>query len=342
MSPQLARYSRLGAIAILPILTAARTGASVAAEGWSFLWTSTSTARGAQPTEMRVRIAGQLARIDYVRAPQGMKRGSYIILDAEQGLMTMVSPSDKTAMLLPVGGLTSMLGAMGAQGLVKMDVSDVSVSVQDLGSGELILGHPTHRHLLKQSMTTSVSIMGMKRTSRSVTDTEMWIATDIPAAQIRVFEEFGRNFAQSSGIGALGGEGLQQLQAELQSKVPRGFPLKQVATTVTDPDGKATTSTTTTEVKEFQQASIDEAIFVVPADYKVTDMRKASDSLSQGRESARKEAAESSKAEQKGARAEAAGDGALSKVGGLFGRRPGTKTPPRDSAKKDTTRKPPM
>ena len=347
MIPPLRRYPALGALALAPLFLAPT---PVAVEGWSFISTTTSDVRGAPEMSMQVRLAGPQLRVDFLKGTTGMTPGAYMLLNAETSQLTMVSPKEKSATVLPVGGMASMLGAVGAAGIMKIEIDNVSVTVEDLGAGDAILGHGTHRYRVKESHTMNVSVMGMHRSGTTATDTEMWIATDVSRTEQRAFEAFAANFAQSMGGAGFGGDGMRKLTDELQRKMPKGLVLRQIATTrQTDQGGKETTSVTTTEVKEFKQARLDEKLFEVPKDYVVTDLGAAMEEAKAARakakadcekekgaancesagevnyDSVRKAAAESSKASRDRAMKGAVNDftgGMAGKLGGMFGKKP--------------------
>jgi hypothetical protein len=215
-----------------------------------------------------------------------MAAGTYILLDAESRRMTMVSPKEKTATVLPLGGLMSMMGGMDEAGLLKMDVTDISVSVDELGAGESILGHSTMRYRTRHSFSMSVAVMGFRRSSKEVTETDVWMASDLSVAEGKALDEFARNFSQSFSASGIGGEGMRKLTEELQRKMPKGFPLKQVAKrTSVDQGGKETSSTTTTEVTEYKRVTLDAKLFEVPAGYTLRDMSGVVDTASQSKKS---------------------------------------------------------
>lgn len=267
--------ARVLAVAFVPLLVAARPlVAPSVADGVSFTWKQTSTQRGFQPTEMQVRVMNHLARIDYKKAQPGFPSGTYMLLDAEKAQVTMVNPRDKTATILPVGGMMSVLGGLGASGMIKAEISDVSVEATDLGPGEPILGHPTHKHNVKQSYNVKVSVMGMRREMKMNSSMDTWVATDIPAAEARAMEEFGRNFVNAiGGAAAFGGDGMQKLQAEIMRTMPKGVHVKQVTTTTqVDQGGKEETSTMTSEMTEFNRGNIDPKIYEIPSNYTTKDL----------------------------------------------------------------------
>lgn len=267
--------SSLAAIA-LPALLASTIasipgGAPAVVNGWSFTSTTKSTDRNVGETTMKVQLAGANVRVDWVKAPQGMPRDGYMLLNADSALLKMVSPREKSVTVLPIGGMASMLGAMGAAGLMKMEVSDVVVSVTEGGAGEALLGFSTRKYTMKQTYGMKMSVGPIKRSSTVDNTTEMWVA-DVPAPEQRAFEAFAKNFAQSFAGAGFGGDGMKALIDSIAAKMPSGATLKSVATTISTDGGRQNTSTTTTEITEFTQGPIDAAVFEIPAGYKVNDM----------------------------------------------------------------------
>ncbi|NUQ10706.1 MAG: hypothetical protein HUU26_00040 [Gemmatimonadaceae bacterium] len=204
-------------LAAIPALLVAGLAASPAArpvvDGWSFTSTTKSTDRSVGETTMQVRLAGANVRVDWVKAPQGMPRDGYMLLNADSAILKMVSPREKTVTILPVGGMASMLGAIGAAGMMKMEVSDVVVSVSDDGAGEDLLGYRTRKYTMKQAYGLKMSVGPIKRSQTIDNTTELWVA-DVPAPEQKAFEAFAKNFAQSLTGAGFGGDGMKALLAE--------------------------------------------------------------------------------------------------------------------------------
>jgi hypothetical protein len=220
---------------------------------------------------MKVQVAGSKVRIDWQKAAPGTPAGSYLVLDAEAGTLTMVSPRDKSATMLPVGGMASMLGAIGAAGLMKVEVTDVVVSLTEDGAGEEMQGHATKKYTMKQTYAMKMQVGPIKRSGTVDNTTELWVA-DVPVPAQKAFEAFARNFAQNLTSSGLGGDGMKTLIDEIAAKMPKGVALKSVATSITDQGGRKSTSTTTTTVSDFKQVSLDEEVFRFPSDYKINDL----------------------------------------------------------------------
>lgn len=242
-------------------------------DGWKFTWKVTidsTTAQRApsQPSTQVQLIPGKL-RMDFIGEPQpGQKKGGYMIIDAEAGTMAMVSPEDKTAMIMSADGMGALAGAVG--GVVKMDVSDVKVAVDDEGAGEKILGRSTHKYRITRDYAMQVSVFGKKQKSTHHSVTTLWITPDVTID--RSWEAWSGKFAR--GASRLGGDAMKKL-IDAEKDLPRGVPLRQrMTTTDTDDKGKAETTTMTWEMTELKKGDIPASAFEIPKDYQVTDMKQ--------------------------------------------------------------------
>lgn len=241
-------------------------------EGYKFTWRTTVESDVKQKGEaiqppMAVQLAGSKMRLDPLEpsANPMWKNGGYIIMDAEANKLIMVSPKEKKAMSMDPAAMGSMLGAMGQSGLVKMEVNNVKLEVEDLGGGERMLGKATHRYRVTRSHDLAVRVMGMNRESHHESVTEVWLTGDF--AGERAFEAFGRQFANRASSG-----GAMAKLMDAEKKVPQGFPMKTVMQSKeTDAKGKVTTTTTTMEVMELVRAIIDASVFDVPPGYDIVD-----------------------------------------------------------------------
>ncbi|MEP7344605.1 MAG: DUF4412 domain-containing protein [Gemmatimonadaceae bacterium] len=264
---------RFSLSAVTLLLSAASSAANpVFVDGYKFTWKSTVESDTRQPggaaPSMAVQLAGGKLRLDFLESSENpmMKKGGYMIMDAENNKLIMVSPEEKKAMVMDPTAMGSMVGAMGGSGLVKMDMDNVKVDVEDLGDGERMLGKATHKYRVTRSYDMSVKVVMMKRNSHHQSVSETWLTNDFGTD--RAFEAFGRQFANRVAAG-----GSMQKLMEAEKKVPRGFPMKTVMqSTDTDDKGKATTTSTTMEVTELTKANIDPSVFEVPSGYETVDM----------------------------------------------------------------------
>ncbi|MFN8666222.1 MAG: DUF4412 domain-containing protein [Gemmatimonadaceae bacterium] len=318
-------------VRVLPPAPAPRAApvAPVAADGWRFHWKVTVESdkkeRAAAQPSMQVSLIPGKARVDYegeVPAQQQgmMKKGGYMILDAENSTMIMVDPKEKKAIIMDPSALSGAMNAIGASGLVKMDVKDVKVSVEKLGSGERILGYATTRYRTTRSYSLTVSVIGRKNTTTHNSTTESWVADRF--IEDMAFEAWARNFTK--GFGAATGDAFKKLMEAEQANQIKGIVLKQVMqATDTDDKGNATTSKTTMEMTELAKTSLDASLFEVPKGYEVTDMKAQMAGLNAEMEKAKADCeAKNGKGSEKCTMKGEAGDDSTAKVS------------PKDAAKK--------
>jgi len=281
----------LAVSALTPSHPAARSSVSaIAAEGWRFKWKVTSESekkeRGPATPSMTVSLIPGKARMDYEggNGQPGMKKGGYMLLDADKGTMTMVNPEDKQAMIMDPSALGSAMNAIGSSGMVKMDISDVKMAVEPMGAGERLLGYATTKYRITRSHTVSVSVFGRKNTTAHQSVTEAWVADKF--IEDRAFTAWAKSFTR--GFGNATGDGLKKLMEAEQANMPKGFPLKQVQTsTDTDGKGKVSTSTTTMEMTELTKTSLDASLFEVPTGYEVVDLKAQMAELSEAKAKAK-------------------------------------------------------
>jgi hypothetical protein len=175
------------------------------------------------------------------------------------GKLALVLPSMNMGMSIDAGSLGGGRGGRGAPPTV--DASDVNVSVDDLGPGEAILGHPTHKYRVHESYNLATTVNGQASSAKHDATSELWMATDLGGAE-NGFRKFGEAFA------SLGGRTTaKEVAAAWSSKMPKGFPLKRVSTENTD-HGK---TTSTQEVTEIKKTSFDAADFEVPSNIQLMD-----------------------------------------------------------------------
>lgn len=332
MHPVIRRGAPIAALAFI-----AATPRTPAIQGWTFTWKVTAEATEGQrverrtPPTMKVSLIPGKARMDFVdNPPPGQKRGTFMLLDAEQGTLTVVSPEDKSAIIMEPAALGGALSAVGQTKLVRMEVSGANTSVEKVGAGEKILGHATTKYLITRDHQMSVSVLGRhsKTTHHSVT--EAWYSNDQFLGEDKAFEAWTKNFTGS--LGGFSGDAFKTLM-EADQKVPKGIILKQtMKSTDTDDKGKVTETSFGMEMQELAKTSLDASLFTIPSDYQVTDMKAQmaamSDSMKVAKANCEKEKGKGNcempnldsamKAGAKDGAKESAADAAKKKLKGLF------------------------
>lgn len=325
------------AVASLPLLTAA-TPASIGGTTYEFTIRSQSTQTGNRESVImkgRGIFAGDNARLEILDASGtgggemfGSKGSYFLVVDGGKKML-LVDPAQKSYMEWDMqgmlAGMSKMMGALG--GLVRMEMSDVKIEAQSMGSGGVVNGYSTQHVRLIQNYTMNAKVMGRSSTSRVETTTDYYFAPDLRA----LVNPFVQNSGAFTAMGDMfnNAEYKQQMEA-VQSKLT-GVPVKTVARSVTtSPDGKQETSIVTTEMTGFQNSDIADATFAVPSGFQVVEMpkfdiRAASDGA-EGEDgqsigdALREGAAEGAKEGVKEGAKDAAKDAAKGALGGLRGR----------------------
>lgn len=325
------------AVVVLPLLTAA-TPASTGGTTYEFTIRSQSSQTGNRESVVmkgRGMFAGENARLEILDASGSGggemfgSKGSYFLLLDGGKKMILVDPAQKSYMEWDMqgmlAGMSKMMGALG--GLVRMEMSDVKVEAQSMGSGGVVNGYSTQHVRLVQNYTMNATVMGRSSTSRVETTTDYYFAPELRA----LVNPFVQNSGAFTAMGDMfnNAEYKQQMEA-VQSKLT-GVPVKSVARSVTtNPDGKQETSIVTTEMTGFQNSDIAAATFAVPSGFQAVEMPKldmpalggntdGEDGQSIG-DALREGAAEGAKEGAREGAKDAAKDAAKGALGGLRGR----------------------
>jgi len=259
---------------LLVVAIAASATAQSASPGWMYTTNITIDSGGAKRSSMALKyqVTARNLLMEFVQvsgmAEMGIVEGMTQILDDRDSSMTTVMPAQHMAMVMHLSDLLGSAPGMRAAMTPKIEPHVTSSNVEDLGPGERILGHATHRYRITTTGTMDVTIMGRTCTKRTDAVEEMWMAPDVdlmPAMQTMM-----KHYGTSTGVAA---PDLQQLGAS--GPHLKGTALRAVSrTTAADATGKAVPVTTTTEYVEMSQAPIAASVFVVPADYQIMDTRK--------------------------------------------------------------------
>ena len=283
MHTRLSRATRFAAAAAIPFVFAA---AIPVADGMSyeFVMRSTGKATGNKETvTMRGRgvYAGDDAKIEILEAGSSAGgteayggKGSYFIVHDGGKEMLLVVPKEKQYMkwdlMSMMAGMGKVINAVG--GLVKLQMSDVSIDAQDLGAGESVQGYPTRHIRMTQKYTVSASVFGKSSKTRSEATTDYYFAPSLRIAN--PFVSNSQSMAMMNQFDMFKNSDYQSQLSAAQAKLPKnGVPLKTVTTTIsTDEKGKQETSTTIMEMVNFKSANIPKSEFEVPSDYKMVEM----------------------------------------------------------------------
>lgn len=235
--------------------------------GWTYTTNITvdSSSGHRSSTAMRTQATADKLRMEFVQVSgagdAGQAEGMYTILSPRDSTMTMVMPAQHMATITGTG-----LVGMAKPMLPAFDSHVTRHSFIDLGPGERLLGHATHRYRVTTTETSNITIAGQTCTRNSDTDSEMWIAPDVDlqAATQAAATQYG-----NAGIPAIGIDTTVSGPA-----LPKGASLRTIMTSTAHPrTGAPVTTTTKIEIVELSHGPIDDALFTIPPDFKTMDMR---------------------------------------------------------------------
>jgi hypothetical protein len=257
-------------IGALVIVTAPTLGAQGLSYDLRSTITSVDPRTGASATRTSMAAHGQFAqgmsRLDITEsmAPAGgmMGAGTYIITKPAEGTTTIVDPAAREYTEINPGELAKSVAGMqqALGGLSRTEVSDISVTMENLGAGESIEGYATVRYRLTQGYTMTISTMGMRKSSTSHTTTEFWVAPQLDGAM----NPAARPGAADAPTGPMAE--LTTRLAEAYSSVRKGVILKSISN-VESSGARSHTGTMTMTVANIKRAAIKPAVFEVPSGY---------------------------------------------------------------------------
>lgn len=270
----------LGAVALVALVAA--TPAPAILDGYQITMRMTMTEPGAAaptgPIDMvikssadRMRMEMDFGKLMAGRGGEGaemagtMMAGMFMLLQPD-GKVVTIMPGMNMGMIMDPGAMLSGggMGGMGGTGIsIDTDTAGMSVTVQDLGAGERILGFATRKYHVEMKYKTTVRVMGTVDTTSVNMSTDTWITTDAgePLAVLRKHaEKFGSMF---------NGGATKSVTDVMTAKLPKnGVALR---TNIKSVDEKGT-HLVSVEVAEMKRANFEVTEFEVPAGINVMDL----------------------------------------------------------------------
>lgn len=259
------------AVTVLSIGLALALGLSPAPAQAAIHYKADTVTSGQQNSSTTVEawVDGEKAKVLFLDSDQPMLSKNEYLLTTDGGkTLYLVDPDDKTYMQWDLQAMLQMFGNVmeGMKGIVNLDFSDPQVEKLVDEPGGSLLGYPTTHTKYRTTYTTSLKIMGMKRSSTTETVQELWTTDAFHDAALGVWL---RTDPPSTGI-----EGLDKLiQSSMEQT--KGLPLKSViVSTTTGQKGKRETTTRTeTEVTLLEKTSVPDSTFEIPAGYTEQQMQ---------------------------------------------------------------------
>ena len=203
-------------------------------------------------------------------------------IDVTTGVNSQVSPltpSGKVGMIVADSGKTityldtqnstyltvrpaEMMQQMGP---MQMAFTGTKATVDSLGAGPVILGHPTLRYRVGTAMTMNMSAMGQQQSMQFSSTTEYFYATDIKGALNPFASLSGSDMVNM--LGAANKDFADKMRA-VQAKLPKGTPLRATSSATMVAMGETRVTNTQAEVTSIQWVPADNKQFEIPATYK--------------------------------------------------------------------------
>jgi hypothetical protein len=162
-------------------------------------------------------------------------------------------------------GMQKMLEGMG--GSMSIDTSATRVTLDSVGPGPAIDGHPTLTYRLTTVMKMIMSMMGQRHVVDNQSTQEIQTATDLgdfsDATGANRFSELSESMGFTKGY-------FDQLVATRRKM--HGFPLRAATHTTTSTEGMTRTVAQTIETRNVKRVAVPDSLFSIPADYKPVTM----------------------------------------------------------------------
>ena len=183
-----------------------------------------------------------------------------VLLNPDTKEYLSIKPLDMMA------GVKKMLEGMG--GSITFDTSATHVSLDSVGPGPTIDGHPTVHYTLKAAVKMTIAMMGDAMTNEEASTTDIYSATDM--SDFRDVANGWSQFMDATRSMGIGGELFAKMK-ETQSRI-RGFPLRAIKHSTRSQRGQSQTVTETIESRNIKRVSLPDSLFAIPAGYKPITM----------------------------------------------------------------------
>jgi hypothetical protein len=222
-------------------------------------------------TVLRTTSAGGDGRIDLVQGSfpnmGPFSAGAHAVMIMRDGgtEMFFLNPDQKQYLsikpLAMMEGMQKMLEGMG--GSMSFDTAGTQLSLDSVGPGPSIDGHPTLTYRLRTATKMTMSMMGQSHVVDNQSSQEIQAATDLgDFAEVASMNRFAE-LTQAMGFPKSYFEKLAATRRRI-----RGFPLHGVTHTTTSADGVTRTIDQTIETRNVKRLAVPDSLFSIPADYK--------------------------------------------------------------------------
>jgi hypothetical protein len=223
----------------------------------------------------RVQMAGDRARIDFseVKGPSpAMGKAGYVLMHDGGNTMYMVDTKEKQYMKIDakaLGGMVSSLSSMTG-GLMKIEVTNPSMSVRKLGAGESIIGYATEKWEIKQAYTMTMKTFGFGSTPTDESTTTLWMAPQMKATEL--MNPF-LDMAKTMGTMFEGNKEWEAVVMGPSRELPEAAVLKMESRSKSTTDkGKPQYSINSMEVTNWTKGDVNASTFELPSGFKAVEM----------------------------------------------------------------------
>jgi len=206
--------------------------------------------------KMRLDVTGSAAKV----SPMMSDSVSMIVTDSGKTITYLDAKKSQYLRVRPAE-IVSQAQQMGG---MKMEFSGTDATVDNLGAGPAILGHPTVHYRVTTGMTMSVSAMGQQQSVKISSITDNYYATDISGVLNPFASMNGSDMANM--FGSANAEFAQKLKA-VQAKLPKGTPLRASSSATIVSQGQTRVTTSSAEVTALKWVNVDPKAFQVPSTY---------------------------------------------------------------------------
>ena len=213
-----------------------------------------------------ITVAGHLVRTELTDARVPAVTGSStVIVDDSLHTMTILFDRSRTATVRTLPS-TPRLGR--ANDSTSRFIVAPRMTMRDLGAGESMLGHPTHKYSVSTSYVAQTTLLGSPCRKTVNTVETIWVATDMQREEkLRAYVRDSRSLT-SVELGPVG-DSLERLRLH-RERLISGFVLRS-ETALTKPSAGGATSKITRSivVLALSRGPIPRSLFAVPADYRI-------------------------------------------------------------------------
>ena len=230
-------------LAVLPRLVHDPISAAPRIEGYAITVQITNSAGRGRDMGMTFKFAGDRFRLDPDPATMGGDNPQAAQMMV--GVYMLVQPGGKVAIVMPAAGMGMSMNPSDMAGRGGPPPKCEKPTIEDLGAGEQVLGHATHRYRTKEMIPARGTIPAGEEV------TEILAATDLPGAD-GLFRRFGETFGAQMGDSGCPG---------VMETFPKGFPMRTVSTK----PGANGPVTERMEVTKIEKKDFSASDFEIPA-----------------------------------------------------------------------------